>query len=109
MAEAVCRACGGSVAAGATVCPHCGAADPVAGTTDPVPRTGTDPVARPTADPATGPAADPLAARASTGPAPERNTAGSRMKGAAKAIGCFVLALIVLAIAVVVGVFDIFF
>lgn len=34
---------------------------------------------------------------------------GSSLKNAGKAIGCMVLALIVLAIAAVVGVFDLFF
>lgn len=53
-------------------------------------------------------AEDPLVASANVGPSPERQT-GAAMKSAAKAIGCLLLALIVLAIALLVGVFDFFF
>ena len=52
--------------------------------------------------------ADPIVASATTGPSPERQT-GSTIKSAAKAIGCLVLAVLVLAIALLVGVFDLFF
>lgn len=45
-----------------------------------------------------------------TGPDPgSRPETGSRLREAGKAIGCLILAVIVLAIAVVMGVFDIFF
>lgn len=52
---------------------------------------------------------DPVVASADAGPRPEREAPGSRVSSAAKAIGCVVLALIVLAIAVVIGVFDVLF
>jgi hypothetical protein len=43
-------------------------------------------------------------------PPPEGDTdAGSRLQNAAKAIGCVVLAALVLMIALVIGVFDVFF
>ena len=51
---------------------------------------------------------DPVVASETLGPTPERQT-GSAMKSAAKAIGCLVLAGLVLAIALLVGVFDLFF
>ena len=51
---------------------------------------------------------DPVVAASTLGPAPERQT-GSTLKNAAKAIGCLVLALMVLAIGLIVGVFDLFF
>lgn len=99
MADLACRSCGTTVPAGATTCPHCGAANPIAAPTAP---TATAPgVERATPAPAhTDPAA----------PVPERQTgAGSRLKSAGKAIGCLVLALILLGIAIVVGVFDVLF
>lgn len=51
---------------------------------------------------------DPVVASAAVGPSPERQT-GAAMKSAAKAIGCLVLAMIVLGIALLVGVFDLVF
>ncbi|HUG40330.1 MAG TPA: hypothetical protein VMM12_07590 [Longimicrobiales bacterium] len=86
MAEHLCRSCGGAVVASATTCPHCGVPDPVV------------------TPAATGPAAP-----APAGALPERESPGSRLQNAAKAIGCVVLALIVLAVALVIGVFDVLF
>ena len=51
---------------------------------------------------------DPIVASGTVGPPPERQT-GAAMKSAAKAIGCLLLALIVFAIALLVGVFDFIF
>ena len=96
MAETVCRSCGTAVAAGARMCPECGAADPIAASATHGPRPE-----------AAGPVGDPghtVTPRTDT-----TDGAGSRLKGAAKAIGCIVLAVIVLAIAIVAGLFDLFF
>ena len=96
MADLACRSCGTTVPAGATTCPHCGAADPIAAPTATGP--GPEKAAAPP------PHSDPGA------PVPERQTsAGSRLKSVGKAIGCLVLALILLGIAIVVGVFDVLF
>lgn len=51
---------------------------------------------------------DPVVTSGPVAPSPERQT-GAAMKSAAKAIGCLLLALIVLAIALLVGVFDLVF
>lgn len=53
--------------------------------------------------------ADPVAASAAT-PTPERETGtASRVSSAMKALGCLVIALVVLGIALMVGFFDILF
>lgn len=44
-----------------------------------------------------------------TGPEREPRETGSRLRDAGKAIGCVILALLVLGIAIIIGVFDIFF
>jgi hypothetical protein len=81
MADATCRSCGAAVTADATTCPHCGTIDPVAAGT----------------------------AGAAT-PPPERDPdLAARLSGVLKAIGCLVIALIVLGIAVLVGLFDLIF
>lgn len=111
MAEMVCRSCARTVPPEATTCPHCGAADPIvtAATSGPDPDQAAAPIRR-DPDQATPPIRrDPDPATPATVPAPERDTAGSRMKGALKAVGCLVLALIVLGIALIAGVFDILF
>ena len=91
MAEGRCRKCGNTVPAGAATCPHCGVEAPL----EPGPAAG---------------AAAGAGTRAETGPPPERGSAaGSRLSKAVKAVGCLVLALIVLGIAIVLGLFDLFF
>lgn len=69
--------------------------DPRPGGTGPGPRpdAGRDPAIRSDTEPAAGTAAG----------------SGSRLRDAWKAIGCVILALLVLGIAIVIGVFDIFF
>ena len=128
MAEHTCRSCGTDVPAGTTSCPECGTVDPVTrqAARDAVPESrpgpdaadaGTPPANLPASeagavgaagDPS---AADPLAAETTphTAPAQERPAAGGRIKNAGKAIGCFVIALIVLGIAIAVGLLDFLF
>ncbi len=75
--------------------PERGPGAPRPGGTGPEPRpgAGSDPAIRSETDPAPGTAAG----------------SGSRLRDAWKAIGCVILALLVLGIAIVIGVFDIFF
>ena len=128
MADHTCRSCGTDVSAGTTSCPECGTVDPVTrqAARDAVPESepgpgtadaGTPPAnlpaseAGPTSAAGDPSAADPLAAEATptTAPAQEPSDAGTRVKNAGKAIGCFAIALLVLAIAVAVGLLDFLF
>lgn len=114
MDRTVCRSCGTAVPADAAVCPSCGTTDPVA------PATGADVAAdgtagsdRPQARPADPPHARPID---STGPgspsgaAPvEPASAGSRVRGVAKSIGCLAIVVIAFLIALMAGLLDFIF
>lgn len=96
MADTVCRSCGTTVPADASVCPDCGTTDPIVAQTAGSHHARTPPPTEP-------------AATTGTRPAAEGRSTGSTLKSAAKAIGCLAIAVIVLLIAVAVGLLDFIF